>query len=378
VARETTPARRAAATDDANPHPTRGSGAKSLVVFSDFECPHCARGAAIVDALVARYPDLRVVFHHFPLPFHEHAMLAHEAAAEAYAQGGDEAFWRMHDLLFANQDALTRDDLLRYGADLQLDVAELGRALDDHRHRPFIEGDIAYARGRGVRGTPSFVVDGTPLSGAQPIARFEALLGGPAVPEHEAPDEPEPDAVALEEPEVEPFEGAPPIPPHAARRGPPDAPVVVQVFSDFECPFCARARGTVDRILETWPERVQVVFRHMPLAQHPHAMPAAEAAQAVRAELGDPGFWAFHDELFSHQRALETPDLLEYAERVGADVDAVAAALRRRTHGNEVLYDRASARAAEVRGTPTFFVGDAQVGSSFVDLEAAIDAALGL
>src|SRR5690606_726987 len=84
----------------------------TIAVFSDFECPFCSRVIPTMDSLVERYGrDLRIVWRNNPLPFHQNAPGAAAAALEAYAQRGDEGFWRMHDVLFENQRALARPQL---------------------------------------------------------------------------------------------------------------------------------------------------------------------------------------------------------------------------------------------------------------------------
>jgi hypothetical protein len=99
-----------------------------------------------------------------------------------------------------------------------------------------------------------------------------------------------------------------PVPAVAPSRGPLSAPLVIQMFSDFQCPFCSRVEPTVARILASYPTEVRVVWRHYPLAFHANAMPAAEAASEVFAQVGDAGFWPYHDLLFENQRELEPRD----------------------------------------------------------------------
>jgi protein-disulfide isomerase len=146
----------------------------TLVVFDDFECPYCGRLAPTLDELRAGYGDrLRIVFRHNPLPFHQHAMAAHEAAMEAAAQG---KFWAMYEQLFAHQRALERADLERYARAIGLDLARFRAALDDGRHRAAIEADQAEAKALGARGTPTVFVNGTPVAGAQPVEVFRMLI----------------------------------------------------------------------------------------------------------------------------------------------------------------------------------------------------------
>ena len=149
----------------------------TVVVFSDFECPFCARGAQTLATLQARYAsELRMVFRHMPLAFHAHARPAAQLSLEARAQRGDEGFWEMHDLLFANQGALERAALEGYAAQLGLQPGPVVQALDGAVHTPAIDEDVAVAQAAGVAGTPTFFFNGRPLAGARPLRELEALF----------------------------------------------------------------------------------------------------------------------------------------------------------------------------------------------------------
>jgi len=138
--------------------------------------------------------------------------------------------------------------------------------------------------------------------------------------------------------------------------GPPDAPLTLVEYGDFECPFCGRATGVVRELQARFGDELRYVWRHLPLADvHPHAELAAEAAEAA-AEQGR--FWAMHALLFAHQDELELQDLLGYAGALGLDVEAFARALEEGRHSARVQEDMASAEASGARGTPTFFIGD--------------------
>src|SRR5262245_12634267 len=113
----------------------------------------------------------------------------------------------------------------------------------------------------------------------------------------------------------------PPVSSDDHRAGPDDAPVTLLGYGDFECPHCGRAHPIVLAVRERMGPRLRFVFRHFPLAQvHPHAMPAAEAAEAA----GEQGkFWEMHDALFQNQKALADADLIRYAQALGLDAERV-------------------------------------------------------
>src|SRR5687767_446804 len=136
-------------------------------------------------------------------------------------------------------------------------------------------------------------------------------------------------------------------------RGEATAPIVILVFSDFECPYCARVEPILEEVRKTFQKEVQVVFKHNPLPIHPRAPLAHEAA----AEAGRQGkFWEMHDLLFANQRELELPHLVARAEKLGLDVAAFRNALETRVHRAAIERDAAEARALGVTGTPTLFV----------------------
>ena len=159
--------------------PMRGAaGAKvTIVEFSDFQCPFCQRVTGTVDQIMKDYDGkVKLVFRHLPLPFHANAHLAAEAAAEVYRQKGGAGFFKMHDLLFANQSQLDRPSLERYAGQLGVDMERFGKSLDAHDHGAEIDADAKVASESGISGTPGFVINGYYLSGAQPYRSFKRLI----------------------------------------------------------------------------------------------------------------------------------------------------------------------------------------------------------
>jgi len=116
---------------------------------------------------------VRIVHKDFPLPSHAGALPAAEAARCAGAQG---VFWEYHDLLYLSVPDFSRDDLISYAGRLNLDRNAFTTCIDAGRFRKQVEADVAEGRAIGVRGTPTFVVNGTPLVGAQPIETFREAV----------------------------------------------------------------------------------------------------------------------------------------------------------------------------------------------------------
>jgi len=146
----------------------------TIVEFSDFQCPYCRRAAPTVRKLREHFGDkLRVVYRHFPVAGHDHALLAAEAAIEAGAQG---KFWPYHDQLLGNQQALNRSDLDSYAEAVGLDMAKFRRAVDDRSHMVAALTEFAEGATLGVRGTPTFFINGVALVGAKPYELFEKAI----------------------------------------------------------------------------------------------------------------------------------------------------------------------------------------------------------
>jgi protein-disulfide isomerase len=162
----------------------------TLIEFSDFQCPFCARANPVIQTLRERYPtQLRVVYKHLPLEaIHPRARAAAEASVCAEQQG---KFWEYHDRLFATPGALSDEDLKGYATAVGLDVGAFDTCLQDPKRSQQIEADMAEARAAGVTGTPAFVLNGVLLRGLQPpdvlIARIDKELGS-AAPKPGTPD----------------------------------------------------------------------------------------------------------------------------------------------------------------------------------------------
>ena len=116
---------------------------------------------------------MRLVFKDLPLPSHDLARPAHEAARCAGALG---SYWPYHDRLFAGQPKFERADLLRYAAEVGLPAEPFARCLDERRFAAAVEADVAQARSIGVRSTPTFFVNGRPLVGAHPVETFRTVI----------------------------------------------------------------------------------------------------------------------------------------------------------------------------------------------------------
>ncbi len=146
----------------------------TIVEWSDFECPYCARNAPVLEGIRKKYGDqVRLVFRHYPMPFHRNAMIAAEAAAAAAAQG---KFWAYHAQLWASFGSLSRADLDGFAKAAGLDMVAFRAALDEHRYRNAIVAEAAAAEAFGVDGTPTMFINGQPIVGSREPADFERIV----------------------------------------------------------------------------------------------------------------------------------------------------------------------------------------------------------
>jgi protein-disulfide isomerase len=146
-----------------------------LVEYGDFECPYTRRARPVVRRLRQEFGErLLFVFRNFPLSrIHPHAQAAAEVAEAAASQG---RYGEMHDLLFDNQRHLEDEDLRRYASELDLAMARFDRELARHAHAHRVREDLRGGLKSGVKGTPSFFVDGLRHDGPNDLATLRAAV----------------------------------------------------------------------------------------------------------------------------------------------------------------------------------------------------------
>jgi len=116
---------------------------------------------------------VRVVYHHNPLPMHNRAQFASQAAEAAGKQG---KFWEMHDKLFENMKELTDENFAKWAGELGLDVEKFKKDMEDPEIKKKIADQQKLGTSLGARGTPAFFINGRYLSGAQPVEAFKAVV----------------------------------------------------------------------------------------------------------------------------------------------------------------------------------------------------------
>jgi protein-disulfide isomerase len=359
----------------------------TIVEWGDFQCPFCERVEGTLAELMAAYgDDVRLVWRDQPLPFHANAEPAAMAARAAAAQG---KFWAMHDRLYAHQNQLDSASLERYAGELGLNVARFKEAVASKSLQVAVQADAAAGQRIGATGTPAFFINGKFLSGAQPLEAFERAIdaelkdakarlahGTPrthlydvmmkdAKSELQAPS----DAHAPSAPRAIPGDGpAADVTVHEVdanqgpSKGPQDAPLQVVIFSDFQCPFCARLEPTLTQLEKAYRQQIRMVWKNYPLPFHENARPAAEAALAAQAQ---GKFWEMHDKLFADQRHLDRATYEKYAGELGLDLARFRADLDAQKYQDAIDADRKDAEAAGVTGTPAVFINGRKIMGAY-------------
>jgi predicted DsbA family dithiol-disulfide isomerase len=136
------------------------------------------------------------------------------------------------------------------------------------------------------------------------------------------------------------------------------APISLVVFSDFQCPFCSKVQPLLDEILEKNPDKLKIVFKHLPLQMHKQAKPAALAAIAAH-EQGK--FWQMHDALFATAKDLSKENIEKAAKDIGLDMEKFQKDLASPSVQEKLKKDMVDAGKAGVDGTPTLFINGRQV-----------------
>ncbi len=328
-------------------------GKVTIEVFSDFQCPYCRSFAPVIREVQEKgfdgvKPD--VVFRNYPLGFHHDAQLAAQAGQAAARQG---KFWEMHDVMFANQDKIKRDDLIGYAKALDLDVDLFTKDLDSDEVKKVIEADLEEGNRRRVGGTPTFYVNGEEYSGTKSLAELKQLVVGESRR-----------TWVLSE-----------ITDDMISQGPKDAPVTLELFVDLESPVSPPAMAVVNQVLAQHGGSVRLQFRNFPLSFHENA-PVAHAAAMAAAKQGH--FWDFANYVLAHQESLREQDLIAYAGKLGMDESTFAEMVLDRRYSPRVDADLMAGLNRGVRGSPVIFVNQKRFDGvpSFATLTESIEAEL--
>lgn len=346
--------------------PFRGDPAAPVVLeeFSSYQCPYCQQHfRENYPQILANYVDtgqVLYVFRDSPRPSQPHSPLAAQAARCAGRAGGAAGYWSMHDRLFEQQgEWSTAEDTAAlfkaYAADLGLDSPVFDRCLDTEETRAQVEADAADGTSRGVRGTPTFYLNGQILEGYYPYAAFaqaiEAVLAGETLP-----------AAGSPAPGLRPTPAAITIAGESRVLGNPDAAVTIVEFSDYQDTFSQRYYE------QSWPQlraefvdtgRVRYVIKDFPLVDiHPEAAKAHEAARCA----GEQGaYWEMRDRLFEGQKqwaynADHLATFKRYAVELGLDPAGFDACVDSGRWAPGVSADVSEGLSLGIPDAPIFFI----------------------
>ncbi len=389
--------------------PTKGNpnALVTIIEISDFQCPFCSRVGPTMKKIDEEYgKDVRIMWANEPLPFHDRAKPAAIAALAAHRQG---KFWEMHDKMFAAQKELTDENFEKWAKEIGLDVAKWKKDLTDAAIAQQIDKENAAANAIGASGTPSFLINGKLIQGAQPYESFkkeidEALAAAKKLAAAGKSGMALAEAAAIER---DPANGAKIVqyflkgelpaadaPAEAPKRGeaaaadkdegpavaPPDsfdiwkvpvdpkrdavkgdsnkAQITLVEFSDFQCPFCTRGANTVTEIEKFYGDKLRVVFKHNPLPFHPNARPASAAAIAA----GKQGkFWEFHDKAFAAQDKLSDENYVAWAKELGLNLEKFDKDRKDPAATKQIDDDLAMGAGVGIRGTPAFVINGRKI-----------------
>ncbi|MBN1645001.1 thioredoxin domain-containing protein [Candidatus Woesearchaeota archaeon] len=149
-----------------------------MIIFDDFQCPFCARFEQQSFLEIKKdYIDtgkVKFIYMHFPLGFHSMAGPAALATECAHEQG---KFWELHDKIFANQGALSEDNLKKWAEELGLDMDKFNSCYDSGKYIEQIQTEMALGQSAGIQGTPSFLINGKLAVGALPMEDYQGQSG---------------------------------------------------------------------------------------------------------------------------------------------------------------------------------------------------------
>jgi len=162
----------------------------TIIEYSDFQCPGCARASELIGELMQEFPGkIKRVFKNNVLRNHVFALEAAKAAMAAGAQG---KFWEFHDMLFFTGPKLNEDSLVNSAKELNLDMEKFNRDRKSEETAKAIETDKADTRKLELHSTPSFVINGILIKGSRPKSFFIPLIQR-LLQENQAQKAPEPD-----------------------------------------------------------------------------------------------------------------------------------------------------------------------------------------
>lgn len=343
----------------------------TIIEFTDYQCPYCQRHSLeTLPRLLAEMVEsgrVHYIIKDFPLEsIHPQATAGSIAARCA---GEQDAYWEMHDALFAEQQAWTEaapahnEYFTTMAGELSLDTDDFAACLESGRYDAVVQANLSEGLALGVRGTPTFFIDGYPVTGAQPFELFDYAVGlaeQGRLAEAYVPTEQQQQQQQQQAPQPSQDPVDVPIG-DAFSIGDPDAPITIVEFTDYQCPYCGRHfQQTYPQLIANYVDAglVRYVFKDFPLTSiHPQAFEAAEAARCAGEQ---DAYLGMHDVLFSRQNEWGVADAAAlftgYATELGLDAEAFATCLSDGRYEEAIQADLEDGIQLGVTGTPGFFI----------------------
>jgi protein-disulfide isomerase/uncharacterized membrane protein len=351
-----------------------------VVIFTDYQCPDCAKIEKELDGLFGRGLDMAVSVKQFPLnsdcnphapgQFHANACWAARAAEAAGLIGGPDGFWRMHAWLFDRGGAFTDMELDAALPVLGFDRARFISVMTGSETLSRVQADVAEGMRLGIFQTPMIFINGVELKGWNAPAALTraveaALASAPAAATAEVDVPP-----TAAEKFVADWRESPrhEIPEDRLRHtiGPADAPVRAIVIGDYQERYTADADALMRVFAQGNRPIVRYSFVQFPVNQtcnpsagltvHDQACIAAKAAEAAGVLDGPEGFWRMHDWLLSHQGQVTRQSIIEAAVNLGFDAAAFAEAMEQPFVGEWIEEDGRLAQNLGIRAVPMVFI----------------------
>lgn len=352
-----------------------------IVLYTDYQCPDCYRVEQDVIAIAQSRTDVSISVKHFPMcadcnghvarTMHANACWAARAAEAAGILGGPEAFWRMHQLLFARRGGFTDGELHQLLRENGYDPQQFIQVMMGPETLANVQRDIEEAVALGLHFTPMVFINGVELRGVfapnalrRAVEALAATNPPPAGPESDDP--PLASTKYVEDWRKQPARSIPPTD-EAFARGPAAAPIQIVVFGDYQESNTAQLDALIQSAMRGRQD-VRYAFRVYPFDQScnpnvkstmfPASCAAARVAKAAGALGGGEAFWKMHRWLLEHAQSFNDADLSAAAAAAGVEIDA----LRREVDGGKaaslVELDVTQARNGGLipQGVPTLYV----------------------
>ena len=340
----------------------------TMEVWCDFQGNYCEKlNEEVLSEIEQDYVDsgdVKIVWRDKPIEaIHEWAKDGAIAMECVYREGGNEAFWKIVDRVYMNQDSLSKEtvqnEIISYAEDYGIEENNMENCLSENSVSEEIESDLEIAKSHEIRGTPTVFINDQKIVGAQPLSNFTKKIETELNEDQEEPAENnnEEDSESDYESRSDPV------------LGQKESPVKITVYEDFQCPFCQQFEQEVmPKIKSNYVDagQAKIVWKDLPLPQigHEWAEPAAATMECVYRQ-DNQAFWSVKERIYSNQDVISTDNvqstIKDWASQEGVSSDTVQSCLENGNPMAEVNGDSQEAEEAGASGTPTIFINDEKI-----------------